>query len=106
MSNISPEEKQTHISLWKESGLNKMKYCEQAKISYKAFIHWVRRYAPSLSPSRKRKTKKKSAFIPIALSEEKTEKRITHVIEIRYPNGIQLTCPIGVDISVLKSLLQ
>jgi len=32
MSNISPEEKQTHISLWKESGLNKMKYCEQAMI--------------------------------------------------------------------------
>ncbi|MFM7023753.1 MAG: IS66 family insertion sequence element accessory protein TnpA [Flavobacteriales bacterium] len=33
MSNINVEEKQTHITMWKESGLSKMDYCKQAGIS-------------------------------------------------------------------------
>lgn len=104
MSISNPEEKQTHITLWKESGLNKLEYCKQAGISYSAFCHWVHRYAPSLSPARKKGVKRKSTFIPIAVSEEKSI-GISSPIEIRYPNGIHVLCPSGVDISVLKTLL-
>lgn len=104
MASISSEEKQTHITLWKESGLNKMEYCKQSGISYSAFCHWVHRYAPSLSPARKKGVKRKTAFIPIALSEEKSI-GISAPIEIRYPNGVHVLCPAGVDISILKTLL-
>ncbi|MFM7023300.1 MAG: IS66 family insertion sequence element accessory protein TnpA [Flavobacteriales bacterium] len=103
----SKEEKQTHISLWQESGLSKRAYSKEAGIKYRTFLLWIMSNEPS-SKKCKPKAKKVSSFIPIALSEETTMSAAHSAsaqIEIRYPNGVHVLCPAGVDISVLKSLL-
>lgn len=38
----TPEERQTHVELWRGSGLTKAAYCRQAEIPYHCLVSWCR----------------------------------------------------------------
>jgi hypothetical protein len=48
------------------------------------------------------------AFIPVEVSGNRTAPVISEGygrIEVSFPNGVQLNCPVGIDIGQLKSLI-
>jgi len=39
----TPDERQAHLDLWRESGLSRAAYCRKAGLTYQTFVNWVRR---------------------------------------------------------------
>ncbi|NQY01196.1 MAG: hypothetical protein HRT70_08750 [Flavobacteriaceae bacterium] len=104
---ILEDEKKTHIDLWKESGLSKRAYSIEAKLGYKTFSNWVKKYDPTFVAKLKKPQKTPAPFIPIEISNpiDLFSAEPTN-IEISYPNGVRMSCPVSMDLSQLKSLIK
>jgi len=96
------------IELWQESGLSQVKFCSREKLSVKTFSYWYRKYKKEKGLSVEGNKETPDTFIPVKVSGG----RATAVrnegygrIEVSFPNGVQLSCPIGIDIGQLKSLI-
>ena len=100
MHRYSEEEKQTHITLWQESGLSKLGYSKTIGITYKTFLRWCNRYVPSAKP----RAETSQSFIPVSIPPQQRAP-INEPIELQYPNGIILRLPIDCPIEKLKTLL-
>jgi transposase-like protein len=107
LSKYSMDEKITHVELWEESGLSKQAYSKESDLSYKTFSNWASRFGKKKSPSVTRKSSKENSFIPVKikplplLSKEVTSSNI----EIIYPNGIKVICPLEIKMELLTGLL-
>lgn len=44
----TPSERQTHLELWRESGLSKAAYCRQADLPYHRLLSWSRQAEPTI----------------------------------------------------------
>lgn len=40
---FSPDEREAHVQLWRESGLSKAAYCREADLPYQSFVGWTHR---------------------------------------------------------------
>lgn len=38
----SAEEREAHVSLWRESGWSKARYCRESGVPYQSFVAWTR----------------------------------------------------------------
>jgi hypothetical protein len=105
LSNYSKEEKQTHVELWSESGLSKREYSVESGIQYKMFLNWASRFGTKASSSKVRV--QADSFIPIEVDKlpESNINKGASTIEILYPNGIQLSCPVNIRVDQLKTIL-
>jgi len=104
----SNEEMYLAIELWQESGLSQVKFCSCEKLSVKTFSYWLRKYRKEKGLSVKRSNKASDTFIPVEISRGATSSHAnTHSgrIEMIFPNGVQLSCPVGIDIGQLKNLI-
>lgn len=86
------EEKELAISLWRESGLSRSKWCEQEGINRKTFTHWLK----------KEEQVKVSSFVPMQIESKESE---VATFQISYPNGIVLNCPASTSVAKLIQLL-
>ena len=96
------------IELWQESGLSQVKFCSGEKLSVKTFSYWLRKYRNEKGLSVGRSKKASKTFIPVEVSRGRTSNRTNpdySRIEVGFPNGVQLSCPVGIDIGQLKSLI-
>ena len=92
------------IARWQSSGLSQAAWCEQEDLSRDAFRYWLGKYkrekglvagcSPGVNPV--------GGFVPIELSDSSP---MGEQLCIRYPNGVSLICPSGIDRSALKGLL-
>jgi len=103
----SKEEMYRAIEQCQESGLSQVKFCSRENLSVKTFSYWLRKYRQEkgLSPLSNRKASE--TFIPVEVSKGRTS-NVTNTggqIEIFFPNGVQMSCPVGIDIDQLKSLI-
>jgi len=96
------------IELWQESGLSQSKFCSRENLSVKTFSYWYRKYKHEEGLSTEGNKKTPDTFIPVKVSGDRT----TTVgnggygrIEVSFPNGAQLNCPVGIDIGQLKNLI-
>ena len=104
----SKEEMYLAIELWQESGLSQVKFCSRENLSVKTFSYWYRKYKKEKGFSVRENKETPDTFIPVKVSGNRT----TTVgnegygrIELSFSNGVQLSCPVGIDIGQLKSLI-
>ena len=96
------------IELWQESGLSQVKFCSGEKLSVKTFSYWLRKYRKEKGLLEGRGKKVSETFIPVEVSRDRTSNRANPDygrIELAFPNGVQLSCPVSIEISQLKSLI-
>ncbi|QGY42532.1 hypothetical protein GM418_02335 [Maribellus comscasis] len=104
----SKEEMYLAIELWQESGLSQIKFCSREKLSVKTFSYWYKKYKKENRLSVEQNKETPDAFIPVKVSSDRTTaagKESYGRIELSFPNGVQLSCPAGIDIGQLKSLI-
>jgi hypothetical protein len=96
------------IELWQESSLSQVKFCSGEKLPVKSFSYWLRKYRKEKGLLEGRGKKASETFIPVEVSRGRTLNRTNPDygrIELAFPNGVQLSCPVNIDISQLKSLI-
>jgi transposase-like protein len=104
----SKEEMYLAIALWQESGLSQVEFCAGEKISVKTFHYWLRKYREEKGLLECHSKKASKTFIPVEVSNGRTLNRTNPDygrIELAFPNGVRLSCPVNIDISQLKSLI-
>ena len=102
MNRYSEEEKQTHISLWQESGLSKLRYSKELGITYKTFLQWCKRY--TISQNLPQEVESRS-FIPISIPTPTLQSNDSAMIELEYPTGVIVRLPMNFPMDQLKALL-
>jgi len=96
------------IGLWKESGLSQSEFIKKEKIGYHTFKYWYKKYKEEKGLDNKfvKEEVIKKEFLPVELRGIASRSfDIQGQIEIIYPNGVQMICPVGIDIRKLKLLL-
>ena len=96
------------IELWQESGLPQVKFCSHEKLSVKTFSYWYRKYKKEKGLSVEENKETSDTFIPVKVSGDRTANVSDGEygrIEVSFPNGVQLSCPVGIYIGQLKSLI-
>ena len=94
------------IELWQESGLSQSKFCVQEKLSLQTFGYWLRKYRNEKGPPTDMNASE--TFIPVEVPGAKIEGPSflsSDKIEVCFPNGVRLSCPAGIDIAQLKTLI-
>ena len=93
------------VAKWRGSGLSQNKFCIDENISKSTFGYWVTKFRKEKGLTRS-SLKNPKTFIPIELPRTMSSP-IAEVdqIEIVYPNGIRLSCPVNIDSVQLKSLI-
>ena len=100
------EEMYLAIEIWQESGLSQNKFCKRENIAEGTFSYWLKKYRVEKDQSKSSLKKPVKTFIPIKVEkipepscEDKGQ------IEISYPNGVQLSCPVNMDVQQLRTLI-
>jgi hypothetical protein len=86
-----------HLNQWKESGLSKKEYCEQAGINYWAFKRWCYSYGYV----KKRSPRSENGFIQLKPTSAPT----TGKMEVIYPNGVRIQLSCTGDKDLLQTLV-
>jgi len=104
----SKEEMYLAIELWQESGISQGKFCSRENLSVKTFSYWYKKYKKEKGLPVGGNKEVSDTFIPVKVSGDKTANVSGGEygrIEVSFPNGIQLSCPVGIDIGQLKNLI-
>jgi transposase-like protein len=104
----SKEEMYLAIELWQESGLSQVKFCSRENLSVKTFSYWLRKYRKEKGFSVERGKNVSDTFIPVEISRGAAaahESTNSGRIDVSFPNGVQMSCPVGIDIAQLKTLI-
>ena len=104
----SKEEMYLAIELWQESGLSQSMFCARENLSVKTFSYWYRKYKKEKGLSTGRNKEISDTFIPVEVSGGRTKTFRNEGydrIEVSFPNGVHMSCPVGIDIGQLKSLI-
>ena len=105
--NIKKEEMFLAIEVWQESKVSQSKFCDREGISFHTFKYWYKKYKVENDRSNNSRDKKIKSFIPVEVSSSEPNQHIKYPgqIEVAFPNGIQLSCPVDMNIQDLKTLL-
>ena len=104
----SKEEMYLAIELWQESGLSQAKFCSCENLPVTTFSYWYRKYKKENGFLVDKNKEALNSFIPVKVSEGVTSTLCNECyarIEISFPNGVQVSCPVGIDASQLKNLI-
>jgi transposase-like protein len=105
----SKEEMYLAVELWQESGLTQRKFCSLENLSIKTFGYWLRKYRKEKELSVGHSKNAPDAFIPIEVPGTKTlngSNMVSGQIKLSFPNGVLMSCPVGIDIVQLKNLIK
>ncbi len=90
---------------WKRSGLTKQEFCRTEKIAHSTFANWFKKYRQEVYQSIEEDPL--PAFIPLKIeSPTRSLKPGYSLVEIIFPNGVQLRCTSDVDFDDLKRLIR
>lgn len=105
----SQEEMYLAIELWRASGLSQSKFCLAEKLSVKTFAYWLRKYKQEKGFSAKKDDNVRKTFIPVEVPDVPDVPNnlvpVPRLIEVTFPNGVEVKCPVGIDIRQLKTLI-
>lgn len=98
------ERKQEMYSLieqWQATGLSQTAWCKQVGMSRSTLRKWLGRYESEYgTPIEQSISSADSSFVSIELPPS-TSGQLT----INYPNGVQLSCPVGIGHDQLRDLV-
>ena len=95
------------IEQWQSSGISQVHYCRREGIAKSTFYYWHIKYKKEKGlPPVVSRQKGEQAFIPVETPfPEKTNMSGDNRIEVFFPNGVHLNCPVGIDIRQIKTLI-
>lgn len=102
------EEVALAIEMYKESGLSQKAYAEREGINVHTFKSWIVKHNKSTqSATGQIASKTSSDFIALKMEDEPEKSTYSRMdnIEIEYPNGIRITCPLNTTPEQLKTLV-
>ena len=96
------------IELWQESGMSQKSFCDRENLSLPTFGYWLRKYKNEQVPEEG--SSNQESFIPVNVPGFKSMGRSCEVlntdqITVSFPNGVQVNCPVGIDMNQLRSLI-
>lgn len=91
-----------HIEHWQLSGLSQHRFCKQTGINKSTFGYWLKKYRKEQSDA---SGKKSSGFLEIRYEHEETQTE-DQQFQIRFPNGVQLSCPVNIPAEKLLTLIR
>lgn len=80
----------TLVEQWQQSGMSQAKFAQIQNIKLVKFRYWIRRYRQHENSG--------SGFIQLGSFSQQD-------INIRYPNGVELSLPMQTPVGLVKSLL-
>ncbi len=88
------------IEMCQREGISPKDYCQQHQIPYPSFQYWLRKYR---NEQLNQHIKSENGFLPVHIEDAANfhSDRLT----IRYPNGIQVCCPLNTPVHLLQSLI-
>jgi len=92
------------IELSQESGLPQAMFCSIENQSIRIFSYWLRKYRKETGFSIANIKNSSNIFIPVKISKGGTSTETatnSRRVDISFPNGVQLSCPVGIDIGQL-----
>ena len=96
----------------KQSGLSQINYCKVNGIAISTFCYWHKKYKKEKGLDSLRRIRAKRTISPAFLPIEITNSSLSNPndlieqIEILYPNGVKLTCPLETRRLKLQELIQ
>jgi hypothetical protein len=108
MKKYTKEKMFEYIEQWKSSKITQEAFCNKAGISYYSFKYWVHKYKLNNAPNKVATIVEGSepdTFLPVNFSSMHSVGDISSQIEIFFPGGIQMNCPMEIDFKRLKELL-
>ena len=84
-----------HVEAWKKSGLEKAAYCRQHDLATTTLYNWSAKF--------RKEGVLQDAFVPVAVEQPAQPVALAPVreqdsaIDIRLPNGVQISVPAGSD---------
>ena len=108
----SQDEMYLAIEMWNESGLSQYSFCKREQLSTSTFSYWIKKYRKEkdqLEPFQEDFVK---TFISVEVSRAMESQALNtrlsdnYRIEITYPNGVRLSCPVNIDLQQIKTLIR
>ena len=94
------------IEMWQESGLSQHQFCSDENIAKSTFGYWLKKYRNEKGRIQAVSKDNNKAFIPVKVSKTIHLPSLSRDhIEINYPGGVQVICPVGMDIQQIKTLI-
>jgi len=81
-----------HIDTWRQSSLTQRGYAKQNGLGVARFVYWKNKFYPTTK-------QKKKDFVPVKITTTHQPMRLVH------PSGVTIECPVGTDVTWLRSLL-
>lgn len=98
---LSASEWEAHIKTFKESGLSRKKYCDQANILYHQFQYYYHHHYQKVPHSPQAVIKKAQIFAPITMKSTPS----IEMLELKLPNGISCRLPVSIELDYVKKLM-
>lgn len=90
------------VRKWESSGQSQLKFLEPTGISKSAFGYWRKKFLEEHGPRKPASGR----LIPINVhSDNKLSMSDSQSLEIIYPNGVRLLCPVGMNLTSIKELI-
>jgi predicted transcriptional regulator len=86
-----------YVENWQKSNLTQKQFAKQNNINYSTFICWIKKFRDKNKPALK-------SFISLRVNEPRQNVGVN--IEIRYPNGVQLSVPPTMDFQIMSQLIR
>jgi len=94
------EQMYTLIREWESSGMSQAEFLQIRNIATSTFGYWRKKYL------REEGSIKAPGFVPVHISGHNHKALQSNgIIELHYPNGVQLKCSEHIDLSRLKTLI-
>jgi len=93
------------ITQWENSGQNQKAFCKAEGVNYYKFKYWRTRRNQQLQTKVKAKSSPSfpsKSFVPIEITNTSS---VFADLQVHFPNGVKLTCPVGMSMDQVKSLI-
>lgn len=102
----SKEEMYLAIEMWHESKLSQREFCQEENLSVKTFAYWLKKYKSEKGVLKEELNAEDTTFIPVEVTKEQPALiPEPSCIEILYPNGVKMKCPLAMNVALLKTLI-
>jgi transposase-like protein len=93
--------KEQSVMGWEQSGLSQTGWCKQEQLNRRTFSGWIKKYGNTSQKRPSQQPKPQATFVPIEIKSSGEIGRF----HLTYPNGVELNCPIDIELSQLTELL-
>jgi hypothetical protein len=103
------------IESWRESKQSQAKFCKENKLSISTIQYWLKKYRETRiethTQTKLEEQRKSKSFLTVKLAEQEHQSLAfartgsADRLDIYYPNGVRLSCPISLKPELLRKII-